>query len=162
MVDGDVVEPEHLSLTISVDHDIVDGAPAARFVERLRREIDRRAAIGREKPSSLAALLIDEGLRMDDHPGVSFHDSAAHGRVACLAGGPDIAEVLDVLTGLDAQGEDRIAETATWFGIHPSRVRVAMGYYAAFRDEIDHQIDLRRREAVELRGRYGAEQALLE
>jgi hypothetical protein len=67
-----------------------------------------------------------------------------------------------VLTGLDAQGEDRIVETAAWFGIHPSRVRVATGYYAAFRDEIDHQIDLRRREAAELRGRYEAEQALLE
>jgi hypothetical protein len=41
-------------------------------------------------------------------------------------------------------------------------VRVAVGYYAAFRDEIDHQIDLRRREAAELRARYEAEQALLE
>ena len=99
---------------------------------------------------------------MDDHPGVTFHDSAAHGRVACLEGGPDVAEVIDVLTGLDAQGEDRIAETATWFGIHPSRVRVAMGYYAASRDEIDRQIDLRQREAAELRGRYEVEQALLE
>lgn len=99
---------------------------------------------------------------MDDHPGVTFHDSAAHGRVACLAGGPDVAEVIDVLTGLDARGEDRIAETASWFGFHPSRVRVATGYYAAFRDEIDHQIDLRRREAAELRGRYEVEQALLE
>jgi hypothetical protein len=99
---------------------------------------------------------------MDDHPGVSFHDSAVHGRVACLAGGPDVAEVIDVLTGLDAQGEERIAETATWFGIHPSRVRVELGYCAAFRDEIDHQIDLRRREAAKLRGRYEAEQALLE
>lgn len=99
---------------------------------------------------------------MDDHPGVTFHDSATHGRVACLAGGPDVAEVIDVLTGLDARGEDRIAETATWLGIHPSRVRVAMGYYAAFRDEIDRQIELRQREAAELRGRYEIEQGLLE
>lgn len=99
---------------------------------------------------------------MEDHPGVAFHDSAAHGRVACLAGGPDIAEVIDVLTGLDAQGEERITETATWLGIHPSRVRVAMGYYTAFRKEIDDQIGLRRRQAAEWRGRYEAEQALLE
>ena len=99
---------------------------------------------------------------MDDHPGVTFHDSAAHGRVACLAGGPDVAEVIDVLTGLEAQGQDRIAETATCFGIHPSRVRVATGYYAAFRDEIDHEIDLRRREAAELRKRHETEQALFE
>lgn len=99
---------------------------------------------------------------MDDHPGVTFHDSAAHGRVACVAGGPDVAEVIDVLTGLDARGEARVVETATWLGLHPSRVRVAMGYYAAFQDEIDRQIALRRREAAELRGRYEVEQALLE
>lgn len=38
---GDQVENrEHLSLTISVDHDIVDGAPAARFTERLRQLIE--------------------------------------------------------------------------------------------------------------------------
>jgi hypothetical protein len=133
-----------------------------RLPDPVKDRLDRRAASGREKPSSLAVRLIDEGLRMDDHPGVIFHDSAAHGRVACLAGGPDIAEVIDVLTGLDARGEDRIAETATWFGVHPSRVRVATGYYAAFRDEIDHQIDLRRREAAELHGRYETERALLE
>lgn len=39
--DGDVVDREHLSLTISVDHDIIDGAPAARFVERLRQLIEQ-------------------------------------------------------------------------------------------------------------------------
>lgn len=31
-----IEERDHLSLTISVDHDIVDGGPAARFAERLR------------------------------------------------------------------------------------------------------------------------------
>jgi hypothetical protein len=133
-----------------------------RLPDPVKDRLDRRAADGREKPSSLAVRLIDEGLRMDEHPGVAFHASAAHGRVACLVGGPDVAEVIDVLTGLESQGEDRVAETATWFGIHPSRVRAAMGYYAAFRDEIDQQIDRRHREAAEARGRYEVEQALLE
>lgn len=45
LVDGDVVERDHLSLTISVDHDIVDGAPAARFVERLRRTIEEATGL---------------------------------------------------------------------------------------------------------------------
>jgi len=41
VVVGDRVENrEHLSFTISVDHDIVDGAPAARFVERVRQLIE--------------------------------------------------------------------------------------------------------------------------
>lgn len=133
-----------------------------RLPDPVKDRLDRRAARGHEKPSSLAVRLIDEGLRMHDHPGVTFHDSPAHGRVACLASGPDVAEVIDVLTGLDAQGEARVSETATWFGVHPSRVRVAMSYYAAFRDEIDRQIGMRHREAAEARGRYDVEQAMLE
>ncbi|MFG1912597.1 2-oxo acid dehydrogenase subunit E2 [Kribbella sp. NPDC048928] len=33
---GVLVEREFLQLTVSVDHDVVDGAPAVRFVRRLR------------------------------------------------------------------------------------------------------------------------------
>ena len=109
----------------------------------------------------MAVRLIDEGLRMADHPGVAFHDSLAHGRVACLVGGPDVAEVVDVLTALESRGEDRVAETARWFGVHPARVRVALAYYTQYGEEIDAQIQQRRREAQELRLRYEAEQALL-
>lgn len=98
---------------------------------------------------------------MASHPGVAFHDSAAHGRAASLAGGPDVAEVVSVLTGLHADGEDRINETATWFGVHPSRVRVALAYYTDHRDEIDAQLERRDREARDLRRRHEAEQALL-
>ena len=127
----------------------------------VKERLERRAAGSDERSAALAVRLIDEGLRMADHPGVVFHDSAAHGRVACLVGGPDVAEVIDVLTGLESRGEDRIFETARWFSVHPARVRVALGYYTQYRDEIDAQIEQRRREAEELRRRYEAEQALL-
>lgn len=40
VVDGHIVIREFLSLTISVDHDIVDGAPAARFATRLQELIE--------------------------------------------------------------------------------------------------------------------------
>jgi pyruvate/2-oxoglutarate dehydrogenase complex dihydrolipoamide acyltransferase (E2) component len=36
---------EYLCLTVSVDHDIVDGAPLARFCERLRRRIESEPTI---------------------------------------------------------------------------------------------------------------------
>ena len=133
-----------------------------RLPQPVKDRLEQLAIRRSDTPSAVAVRLIDEGLRMTDHPGILFHDSRAHGRVAALVGGPDVAEVIDVLTGLDATGDARVTETAEWFGIHPSRVRVALGYYTAFQDEIDRQIDLRRREAAELRGRYDAEQALLE
>lgn len=40
VVDGRVVPRELLSLTLSFDHDIVDGAPAARFTKRLRELVE--------------------------------------------------------------------------------------------------------------------------
>ncbi|HEU5347629.1 MAG TPA: 2-oxo acid dehydrogenase subunit E2 [Ktedonobacterales bacterium] len=39
-VNGHTTVREYLSLTISVDHDIVDGAPAARFTQRLKELIE--------------------------------------------------------------------------------------------------------------------------
>ena len=40
VVDGDVEPREFLSLTATFDHDVVDGAPAARFVQRLSELIE--------------------------------------------------------------------------------------------------------------------------
>jgi pyruvate/2-oxoglutarate dehydrogenase complex dihydrolipoamide acyltransferase (E2) component len=40
MVDGETTTREYLSLTISVDHEIVDGAPTARFARRLKELIE--------------------------------------------------------------------------------------------------------------------------
>lgn len=39
-MDGRIEVREHLHLTLSVDHDIVDGAPAARFIGVLRQLIE--------------------------------------------------------------------------------------------------------------------------
>jgi pyruvate/2-oxoglutarate dehydrogenase complex dihydrolipoamide acyltransferase (E2) component len=46
MVDGQTVTREYLSLTISVDHEIVDGAPAARFTWRLKELIEGGYSLG--------------------------------------------------------------------------------------------------------------------
>jgi pyruvate/2-oxoglutarate dehydrogenase complex dihydrolipoamide acyltransferase (E2) component len=40
-VDGHPELREYLNLTISVDHDVVDGSPAARFARTLRGLIER-------------------------------------------------------------------------------------------------------------------------
>src|SRR5260370_10023801 len=43
LLDGPVVEREALHLNISIDHDIVDGAPLVRFAERFKKILlDRR------------------------------------------------------------------------------------------------------------------------
>lgn len=40
VVNGQLEDREHLCLTVSFDHDIVDGAPAARFVQRFRELVE--------------------------------------------------------------------------------------------------------------------------
>jgi pyruvate/2-oxoglutarate dehydrogenase complex dihydrolipoamide acyltransferase (E2) component len=40
VVDGQIAIREYLSLTVSLDHDVIDGAPAARFISRLKDLIE--------------------------------------------------------------------------------------------------------------------------
>ncbi|HET6440267.1 MAG TPA: 2-oxo acid dehydrogenase subunit E2 [Anaeromyxobacter sp.] len=46
VVDGKIEVRQMLSLTASVDHDIVDGAPAARFARRLREVLEGAEVLG--------------------------------------------------------------------------------------------------------------------
>jgi pyruvate/2-oxoglutarate dehydrogenase complex dihydrolipoamide acyltransferase (E2) component len=39
-VDGQIEIRERLSMTVSFDHDIIDGAPAARFTQRFKELIE--------------------------------------------------------------------------------------------------------------------------
>ncbi len=59
IVDGHIVIREYLSLTISFDHDIVDGAPAARFTRRLIELIES----GYGLPDS---TVVSEQARLED------------------------------------------------------------------------------------------------
>ncbi|MPZ99035.1 MAG: hypothetical protein GEU80_06795 [Dehalococcoidia bacterium] len=89
--------------------------------------------------SQLAKMLLDEGLRMEAHPGIVFRGGPA-GRRAGVAGGPDVWEVVRVLRRVREQNEDLIEQTAALTGISAPQVTVAAGYYAEFRDEVDRWI----------------------
>ncbi len=45
IVDGRIEPREYLAVTLSFDHDIVDGAPAARFVDRLKKLVEEAAGL---------------------------------------------------------------------------------------------------------------------
>jgi hypothetical protein len=90
--------------------------------------------------SVLANRLIDEGLRMEEHPGVIFRPGPA-GRRPGLVGGPDIWEIARVLRDLSLRGEDLVRKAADLTGLPAHEVRAAHRYYDAHRDEIDEWID---------------------
>jgi hypothetical protein len=110
--------------------------------------------------SQLAKALLEEGLRMADHPGIVFRSGPA-GRRPALAVGPDVWEVARVFRDVDETGEEAITRTAELSGLTPQEVRTVVRYYAAYRDEIDTWIRMVDEEAERLEDAWQREQALL-
>ncbi|HKF17043.1 MAG TPA: CopG family transcriptional regulator [Candidatus Dormibacteraeota bacterium] len=113
-----------------------------RTLSRLEAHARRRG----EAKARTAERLIDEGLRMGDHPGIVFRDGPV-GRRAALAGGPDVWEIIETLRGTGKTGEDAIEATAEWGNLALAQVRLAARYYGEFSDEIDERILVNRQEA---------------
>jgi hypothetical protein len=95
--------------------------------------------------SSTANRLVDEGLRMIDHPGVVFRDGAT-GRRAGLVGGPDVWEVVGAVRSARSAEpalteQDVLALVAGNSGLPVRLVRIAVRYWATYPDEIDAEID---------------------
>ena len=108
--------------------------------------LDEGARRRGEAKARTAERLIDEGLRMEDHPGIAFRDGPA-GRRAALSGGPDVWEVMETLKGTGFTGEQAVSATAEWGNLTIAQVRAAVGYYADYRAEVEERIRLNRREA---------------
>jgi hypothetical protein len=94
--------------------------------------------------SGAAALLVEEGLRMDAHPGVLFREGPS-GRRAVLAAGPDVWEVIRAVRDARAAEpelgpEEILALVSENTGLGLPQVRVAVGYYGSFAEEVDHLV----------------------
>jgi hypothetical protein len=129
---------------------------SASVVDRLER---RGTRTGLTK-SRLAERYIDEGLRMEDHPGVVFRDGPT-GRRAGLAGGPDVWEVIGAVRASGLGGEDALATAAEWGGLQLAQVRAAVRYYADYAEEIDERLHRNIEEADADEARWRREQRAL-
>lgn len=92
-----------------------------------------------EPKARTAERLIDEGLRMEDHPGIVFRDGAT-GRRAALAAGPDVWRVIELLEDIEQTGEEAIAAAAKWVNLPEGQIRNALRYYTDHPEEIDERI----------------------
>jgi hypothetical protein len=117
-----------------------------RLSERALARLDAGARRRGEPKARTAERLIDEGLRMEEHPGIVFRDGPS-GRRAALAAGPDVWEVIETVKGTGETGEEAIAATAAWANLTPAQIRVAVRYYGDFQNEIDARIQRNREEA---------------
>ncbi|MGH8999863.1 MAG: hypothetical protein ACRDY7_10800 [Acidimicrobiia bacterium] len=89
--------------------------------------------------SGLAHRLVDEGLRMAEHPGVVFKDGPS-GRRAAVAFGPDVWEVVAFVRQVDEAGDEAVDAAAEVFALPHARIRLALRYYTAHPAEIDAEI----------------------
>src|ERR1700758_2770388 len=103
------------------------------LLARLRRLARARTGAS---AAGLAQRLIDEGLRMADHPGVIFKDGPS-GRRAALAYGPDVWEVIKFLREVDERGPAALDAAAEVFAVDASRLAAAISYYGDYSGEID-------------------------
>jgi hypothetical protein len=94
--------------------------------------------------SSAANRLVDEALRVGEHPGIVFRPGPT-GRRAGLAGGPDVWEaVRAVKTARAAEPslpeDELLSLVAENTGTPVRLLRVAIRYWASYPDEIDAEI----------------------
>lgn len=120
-----------------------------RLPDDVRTRLDDEGRRIASAPSSLAVVLIDEGLKMRRFAGIVFRDGPT-GRRAGLANGPDVWEIVRDLKRHGADG-DQISAVAEETGLSPEQVDLAADYYATFPDEIDDRIAADVRAAEELR-----------
>lgn len=107
-----------------------------------KETVERLAARSRETgeaKSCLAQRYIEEGLRMDAHPGILFQDGPT-GQRARLLVGPDIWEVVSIMGWFDGTRDEVIRETRAVTGLTARWMEVVLRYYAEYPDEIDERV----------------------
>lgn len=92
--------------------------------------------------SSAAALLVEEGLRMDAHPGVVFREGPA-GRRAGLAGGPDVWEIVRAIKFARSDepklSADEVLDVVSEnTGVSRTMLHSAVSYYTEFPEDVDN------------------------
>ena len=128
-----------------------------RFSEATLSRLEVRAHEIRETRTGLAERYVEEGLRMDEHPGIGFADGPAGRRAVLLGSGLDVWEV--IATVRQSRGSAEAA--ARYLELPMSAVRAAVRYYAAFPAEIDDLLARRAAIAERERSAAQAERAIL-
>ena len=88
----------------------------------------------------LAQRYIDEGLRLERHPGIVFRDGPA-GRRPVVAGGPDVWEVIAAARSAPERGDQLVAALAERIGAPAEKIRIAVRFYAEFPDDVDRWME---------------------
>ncbi len=124
------------------------------------RTLDRLKQRSREvgaAQATLAERYIEEGIRIDEHPGIYFREGGPGRRPALLGTRLDVAQIVETLR----QNENSVEETAEYLDVPAAQVETAVRYYADYKDEIDAWIEESRAIAERERERWRRQQEAL-
>lgn len=131
---------------------------SVRVREDLFARLDAQSRRSGRSRSAVATQLLDEGLRMVEHPRIVFRSGPA-GRRPGLMNGPDVWEVVRAVPR-GRLGQERLAEVGERTGLAPELVADALRYYAEYSDEVDEWIRRVEAEAERAEARWRREQEL--
>lgn len=109
-----------------------------RIPEELVQAIQEEAEIAGREFSRTANELLAEALKMRRCPGILFVDSPSGRRARIVGTGLDVWEVIATFKSLK-KNFARLRRAYHW--LTEPQLRAALGYYAAYPDEIDARID---------------------
>jgi hypothetical protein len=123
----------------------------ARFEGSLVERLERRSDQMGQSNSRLAERLIDEGLPMEEFPGIIFRPGPT-GRRAALATGPDVWELIRDLKRARGEGvEDPVGVVSEGDQVDRQQVELALAYYTTYPEDIDERLRLYEEMAARVR-----------
>ena len=128
-----------------------------RFRDSLLAALQARARERGESATALAERYLDEGLRREDHPLISFREGAAGRRPALVGTRLDVDQVIDTLR----ESKNSVEAAAEYLAVPETYVRAAVRYYADYPDEVDAWRERRRAIADREEEAWRREQAIL-
>lgn len=132
---------------------------SARFSAEVFDRLDSHSNRLSQPKARVAERIIDEGLRMEQFPGIMFR-SGPTGRRAGVIAGPDVWEIVRDVRGASSEGvEDPISAVSAVTGLDRSKVELAVRYYGAYPDEVDERIRLNEQAAELLQRALGVASA---
>jgi hypothetical protein len=139
---------------------------SVRFEPRVFARLSAFVAAHRDLTlSSATSRLVDEALRIREHPLITFKDGPA-GRRARLVGGPDVWEIIGAIRSVrEAEpalaGDEVLEVAAETSGTPVPFIRAALAYWSDYPEEVDDFLDRARAGAAQAQAAWERQQGLL-
>ena len=104
--------------------------------DQIAGTVHQMAALERRSYAEMVQVLLEEALKVREHPGIYFMDGPT-GRRARLHGGPDVWEILQPYL---VWGKSWEVLRESFAHLDEQLLRTALAYYEAYPDEIEQHV----------------------